>query len=186
MPTLQPSYENEKLRKLFNQQFFGISVLNDNETLSLRTTEEERRKSNYSLRDYQDLIFVIEQYSIKDNNKKDIRFANSDTYGYKASEKYYIQSYPCIDNEDDDNSNQSPMATSKIIVRRDNDKHLVAAPQVFDIIMRYHLQAGHKKTASTHNLIRKRKVQVKQSFQLDFVIEFKWISLIMNVIHNSM
>ena len=77
MPTLQPSYENEKLRKLFNQQFFGISVLNDNETLSLRTTEEERRKSNYSLRDYQDLIFVIEQYSIKDNNRKDVRFANT-------------------------------------------------------------------------------------------------------------
>lgn len=156
MPTPQPTNANEKLRKLFNKQFFGIAVLNDNESLSLRTTEQERRKSNYSIRDYQDLIFVIEQYSIKDNKTKDIRIANSDTYGYKAAEKYYIQSYPCVDDEDDNNSNESPVVTSKIIVRRDNDKRLVAAPQIFDIIMRYHLQAGHKKTASTHNLISEK------------------------------
>lgn len=40
-----------------------------------------------------------------------------------------------------------------MIVRKDNNKRLVAAPEIFDIINENHIRVGYKKVLSTHNMI---------------------------------
>lgn len=169
MPTSHKAEENQQWRNLFNQEFFGTDFTDKNESFSLRTTDEDRRKSNYSYFDYQNLIQTIESYCFQDKKLKDNYISNSRTYGYKASKTYYIQSYPSFESDEESTSFPSSSNSSKLIVRRDTNKRLIPAPEVFDVILRYHLQAGHKKSASTYNLISEHNCNITFSMVKFFI-----------------
>ena len=117
MPTGHKVEENQQWRNLFNQEFFGTDFTDKNELFSLRTTDEDRRKSNYSYFDYQNLIQSIESYCFADKKLKDNYISNSRTYGYKASKTYYIQNYPSFESDKESTSFQSSSKSSKLIVR---------------------------------------------------------------------
>lgn len=166
----------QKLRQEFNNKFFGTDFTDNDANLSLRTTKEDRRKSNYSFLDYQRLAENIEKYSVKDNKKKISPDSEVNrTFWYKASNMYRVENISTHvegRNKDGENNNESGIKykTTKVIVRKDNNKRLVAAPEIFDIIHENHIRVGHKKVLSTHNMISQTFCNVTHD-QTKFFIE---------------